>query len=97
MTQEEALEAFAKLCNKLCYAIDGLDDRITRLENRQDTVYTQSQVAQMTGWSVAVIGKWLKTGFIQGVPVKGKKNLFIPPSEVDWILAKKGKGRKHLQ
>lgn len=101
MDQEKTLESITNLCNKVAQMIDDntsrmreLEDKIKMLESRQAVLYTQKQVAQITGWSVAAINNWVKTGFILGVPVHGKKNMSIPASEVNNILSKKGHGRR---
>ena len=94
MTHDEALDAFTQLCKQLSGMISGMDERIKRLENKQVSAYTQTQVAEITGWSVAAIGKWLESGFIKGVEVPGRKKPMIPPEEVDRIIAKKGRGHK---
>lgn len=90
------------LCNKIGAAIDASLDRLEALERKmnhlelhQSAAYNQSQVAQMTGWSVAAINNWVREGKIEVVPSTGK-NVAIPATEVDKIIARKGYGRKRL-
>ena len=98
---EEALRALTDLCQKMSQMIDvstnkvtELEDKVNMLESMQAVVYTQQQVADITGWSVAAVNNWVKTGFVLSVPIRGKKTPGIPASEVKVILAKKGQGKK---
>ena len=99
--EQQALKAFTDLCDKIGQMIEDqktkmaeLEDKIKVLESMNAVVYTQQQVADITGWSVAAVNNWVKQGFIVGIPVRGKKNVGIPASEVKVILAKKGQGKK---
>lgn len=96
----DALKAFANLCAKMEQMIDAsttriktLEEKVRMLEDIGTVIYSQQQVANLTGWSVAAVNNWVKTGFIIGVPVRGRKNLGIPASEVKVILSKKGFGK----
>ena len=97
----ETLIAFKDLCTKMGQMIDAsttriktLEEKVRMLEDIGTVIYSQQQVANLTGWSVAAVNNWVKTGFIIGVPVRGRKNLGIPASEVKVILSKKGHGKK---
>ena len=99
--EQQALQALTNLCDKMAQMIDAqtnkmaeLEDKINVLESMNAVVYTQQQVADITGWSVAAVNNWVKQGFIVGIPIRGKKNVGIPASEVKVILAKKGQGKK---
>ena len=101
METDETLKAFAGFCKKVSKLINGYDKRIKfleekveQLEKRPDILLTQMQVAQITGWSIAAVGRWAKTGFIKSVKVEGREKPMIPASEIDEILAKKGNGKK---
>ena len=100
----EALQAFTRLCAKMEQMIDvsttrmaAVEEKMAEIERRQAILYSQRQVAEMTGYSVAAINKWLNSGFIKGIPVEGKKNPGIPRSEVELILAKKGFGKNRQE
>lgn len=100
--EEEVLQAFTSLCTKIEKMIDistarmdELEAKITKLERKPTAIYTQQEVAKLTGWSVAAVNEWVRTGYIKSVRVRGRKNLWIPASEVEMILFKQGYGKNH--
>lgn len=100
----DALQAFTSLCAKMEQMIDvstkrmaAVEEKMAEIERRQAILYSQRQVAEMTGYSVGAINKWLNSGFIKGIPVQGKKNPGIPRSEVELIIAKKGFGKNRQE
>lgn len=104
MTTQDALKAFTSLCAKMEQMIDvntarmaAVEEKMAEIERRQAILYSQRQVAEMTGYSVGAINKWLNSGFIKGIPVEGKKNPGIPRSEVELIIAKKGFGKNRQE
>jgi len=93
--QQEAYLAMTELCRKMTQLIETrmgeLENRVARIEGRQAAIYTQSQVAALTGYAVSTINNWVKNHYICVVPIPGKKTSGIPASEVDMILANKGR------
>ena len=94
--------AFVSLCKKLEKMIDShaekisqLQEEINALKSKDPVLYSQSQVAAMTGWTKSTIAVWMNTGLIMKVPVPGKKCEAIPASEVDKILRIKGPGKHY--
>lgn len=98
---EEALKQFTNLCGQMGSMIEAANKRMDALERqiellrmRQKATYNQTEVAQMTGWSVSLINKLVTDGEIKTVPGTGRAQR-IPSSEVDRIVMLKGYGPKH--
>jgi hypothetical protein len=94
-------ELLLKLSGRLSRAleeIDKLKERVRDLEGRvpKRETYTQTEVAELTGWSTSAVNNWVKDRTIVTISGTGR-NLMIPASEVDRIFALKGKGPRYKQ
>ena len=90
---EEFIQSVMTLCEKLSARLDEMESRLAKKEEHYEReVYSQAEIAKMTGWSKSTIQHWISKGWISAVPGSGKC-LMVPAGEIKKILAEKGRGK----